>query len=145
MAEQQYTNHVRYYAAHHFVFYPLASGLLFVSARAYFNGGENTFLWAIIMALWVMLIFLSFMTRQHYALTLQNRMVRLEIRFRYFSLTQQRFEPLEAKLSFKQIAALRFASDEEFPALVKKAVEKQLSPDEIKKSILQWLPDHMRV
>ena len=145
MAVQNFKHHVRYYAPHHFIFYPLALGLLIVSAWSYFKSVNNTLLWASITALWAMLIFLSFMMRQHYALTLQNRIVRLEIRFRYFSLTHERFEPLELNLSFGQLAALRFASDEEFPALVKLAVEKQLSPEEIKKSIRNWLPDHMRV
>jgi hypothetical protein len=67
------------------------------------------------------------------------------MRFRYYALTQQRLELLEDKLSFGQIAALRFASDEELPALVKRTVSENLSPGDIKKSIKNWLPDHMRV
>lgn len=85
------------------------------------------------------------MLRQHYALTLQNRMVLLEMRFRYFTLTNQRLELLEDKLNFGQIAALRFASDEELPELIKKAIADGLSGDDIKRLIKNWLPDNRRV
>jgi len=43
-----------------------------------------------------------------------------------------------------QIIALRFASDEEFIELAKKAVEKKLSAKEIKIAIQNWKADHDR-
>jgi hypothetical protein len=101
--------------------------------------------WFAITGLFLMLSWLSFMTRQHYALTNQNRTVRLELRLRYYILTQQRLEPIEQQLSFGQLAALRFASDDELPALVQRAVAEQLSSIEIKKSIKNWEGDYMRV
>ena len=85
------------------------------------------------------------MLRQHYALGNQNRIVRLEMRLRYYLLTQKRFEPLEEQLSFNQIAALRFASDEELPDLIRRTINESLSPKEIKKAIKNWTPDYMRV
>ena len=85
------------------------------------------------------------MLRQHYALGNQNRIVRLELRFRYYIITGKRLEPLECRLNFSQLAALRFASDEELPALVERAVKENLGGRQIKKSIRNWLPDHMRV
>ena len=85
------------------------------------------------------------MLRQHYALTLQNRLVRLEMRHKYSMLTGKDFEPLEAKLSFGQIAALRFASDEELVPLVARTIKENLSPKTIKESIVNWKPDLMRV
>jgi len=85
------------------------------------------------------------MLRQHYALTVQNRVVRLEMRLRYYQLTHTRLEDIESKLSFGQIAALRFASDAELPALVDRALQEQLTPDAIKRSIKNWMPDDMRV
>jgi DNA-binding transcriptional MerR regulator len=44
-----------------------------------------------------------------------------------------------------QIIALRFADDEEYLALVKRAAEEGLSNDEIKKTIKKWKADHHRV
>jgi hypothetical protein len=44
-----------------------------------------------------------------------------------------------------QVFALRFASDEELPALVQRALNEHLTPDDIKKAVKNWLPDYMRV
>jgi hypothetical protein len=62
------------------------------------------------------------MMRQHYVLRNQDCIVRLELRLRYYILTQQRFEQLESKLSFSQLAALCSASDEEFIQLADRAL-----------------------
>ena len=85
------------------------------------------------------------MMRQHYALKIQDRMVRMEMRLRYFRLTGKALEAVESKLSFSQLAALRFASDEELPGLVEKVLTANLSADEIKRTVKDWLPDTMRV
>ena len=85
------------------------------------------------------------MLRQHYALTLQNRIVRLELRYRYFALTNERLELLENNLTDDQFFALRFAPDEELPALVKRATAENLSGTAIKKSIQNWKGDYNRV
>lgn len=92
-----------------------------------------------------LIVYLSLMVRQHYALGNQDRTVRLEMRLRYYILTGKRLEEIEQQLGFKQIAALRFAPDEELPGLTDKAVKENLSPDEIKRHIINWLPDKMRV
>lgn len=102
-------------------------------------------IWAGILANLLLLIFIAYIMRQHYALVNQNRIVRLEMRFRYYVLTQKNFESYEKILSFGQIAALRFASDEELLGLLEKAINDKLSADEIKKAIKVWVPDNMRV
>ena len=91
------------------------------------------------------LLYLALMLRQHYALGNQNRIVRLEFRLRYFQLMQEPSTLAEEKLSFGQMAALRFASDAEFKTLLQKALNENLSPDAIKKSIVNWQADDMRV
>ena len=143
MGKQEYDNHVRYYPPHHFVFYPVVLALLIISAS--FAIREANPLWWIISGIIILVGWLSFMMRQHYALTLQNRLVRLEMRYRYYRLTQKAFEEIEMRLSFGQVAALRFAPDSELPALIEKTLSENLSPSEIKKSIINWLPDQMRV
>ncbi len=145
MRKQTFANHVRYYTPHHFIFYPLLLSAVILSVYAYFNVAEHRHLWLAITILLLFIGWSSFMMRQHYALGNQNRIVRMELRFRYYVLTGKRLEPFEEELRFSQIAALRFASDGELPALVDRAVKEKLSPDQIKKLIVQWLPDTMRV
>ena len=145
MSNQQYKNHVRYYVPHHFIFYPVTGLLLFIGiCGAWLNTGSRL-LWLMVVFLVVIIGWLSFMLRQHYALTCQNRLVRLELRLRYYQLTQQRLESIENQLSFKQLAALRFASDDELVPLMQRTLKEGLSPDAIKRSIKNWLPDTMRV
>jgi hypothetical protein len=67
------------------------------------------------------------------------------MRLRYYQLTQHRLEEIEPRLSFSQLAALRFASDSELPGLVQKTLDENLSPSAIKRSIINWVPDTMRV
>lgn len=145
MEQQQYKNHIRFYTPHHFVFYPLLLVCLGISLWLAFSRAGQGLEWMFISLLLLVISWLSFMMRQHYALSNQNRIVRLEMRFRYYVLTGKRLELLEDRLSFGQIAALRFASDEELPALVERTLQERLSPDVIKKSIKNWLPDLMRV
>lgn len=85
------------------------------------------------------------MTRQHYALGLQNRMVILEFKQRYFEIFGKRSDEVAEKLRFDQIAALRFAYDDEFRELLNKAITENISGDEIKRSIKNWKADHQRV
>jgi hypothetical protein len=145
MKKQSYENHVRYYPPHHFVFYPVLMILMGLSIHYIFKYEDQSLIWTFITLTLFMVGFVAFMLRQHYALNNQNRIVRMELRFRYYVLTQQRLENFESQLSEGQIFALRFASDEELPGLVKRAVDENLSADTIKKSIKNWLPDHMRV
>ena len=144
MSQQSFRNHRKFYAPHHFVFYPLSLALIIFALWMGFEHKERHFEWVTIGLAIVLIAWLSAMTR-HYALKLQDRIIRTEMRFRYYVLTQKRFEPLEALLTFRQLAALRFASDEELPALIERAIAENLPSKEIKRSIANWLPDHMRV
>ena len=145
MKKQSYENHVRFYPPHHFVFYPVLMVLMGLSTYYIFKYEDQSLIWTFITLALFMLGYVAFMLRQHYALGNQNRIVRLELRFRYYVLTQQRLENVEDQLSEGQLFALRFASDEELPGLVQRAISENLSADAIKKSIKNWSPDHMRV
>ncbi len=142
---QDAAHHIRHYPPHHFVFYPLMTGLTLASGYCIFRFPGKALEWAAITLLFMAVIWVSYMLRQHYALTLQDRIVRLEMRLRYFQLTGQPFEPVEARLNFYQLAALRFASDSELPELIERTLREDLYPEAIKKSIRHWTADHMRV
>lgn len=144
MKIQTYYNHIRFYKPHHFIYYPVL--ILFLIGSVYFAiTTEDHLIWTFISVVFVFLFALAFMLRQHYALTLQNRIVRLEMRYRYFMLTGKRFEDFEYKLTDDQIFALRFAPDNELIPLVEDALKNSLSGDAIKKAIVHWKADYHRV
>ena len=144
MKKQSYKNHIRFYPPHHFVYYPIV--MAFLSFSIYFAfTADDTLLWSFISAIFLVLFCLAFMLRQHYALTLQNRIVRLELRYRYLATTGQRFEEIESKLEDAQLFALRFAPDEELAGLTNRVLNENLSGDDIKKAIKNWKGDYERV
>ncbi|WP_395043657.1 DUF6526 family protein [Flavobacterium sp.] len=144
MKVQSYKNHIRFYTPHHFVYYPIL--IAFLTASIYFSFTKpEKLVWIFISVVFVFLFYLAFMLRQHYALVLQNRIIRLEIRYNYFIVTGKRFEEIEYQFNDSQLFALRFASDDELVSLVEKSIKEKLSGDEIKKAIKNWKPDHERV
>ncbi len=145
MTTQNFKNHIRFYPPHHFVFYPITLALLASAIYYAINDTPNQKLWMFMSIVIFLIIVLAFMLRQHYALVLQDRIVRSELRYRYFVITNTRFEPMEQLLNDGQIFALRFAPDEELPKLVQRAVAEKMSGNQIKKAIVNWFPDHQRV
>ncbi|MDQ2751516.1 MAG: DUF6526 family protein [Bacteroidota bacterium] len=145
MKKQNYNNHVRFHAPYHFILLPLLLISIGICVYQIFHSPfqQVFYVWITIVLLFQFLT--VFLLRQHYSLNNQNRIVRLEMRLRYYQLTGDRFEPLEKRLSFNQIASLRFASDDELIALIERAVKEKLPPKEIKKSIVHWHGDYMRV
>jgi predicted phage-related endonuclease len=79
-----------------------------------------------------------------YTTTLQDRIIRLEMRVRAEKVLPPPQQALLARLRPKQVAALRFAGDEELGALVERASAEDLSPKAIKKAITNWQPDYLR-
>ena len=126
------------------MYYPVLTVFLVFSIYFAFTTND-ALIWSFISVVFVFLFFLAYMLRQHYALILQNRIVRLELRYRYFTLTNKRLEEFEHKLTDDQIFALRFAPDDEFLPLLEDALKNNLSGDAIKKAIVHWRADYNRV
>jgi hypothetical protein len=76
-----------------------------------------------------------------YTTRLQDRIIKLEMRVRTASLLTTEQQRLLEGLDNKRIAALRFASDAELPALLERAVREKLPPKEIKRAVRSWTPD----
>ena len=149
MANQPTKNTPMYHVPHHFVLLPAALIMAIYTVRRYLavagNDDEVSRLWFSVMVLALVTLGGLVMLRQHYALKLQDRLLRLEVRQRYFELTGQRLQPLETQLTLKQILSLRFAGDAELPALVQAAIGEKLSPKDIQARIQDFQFDHLRV
>lgn len=144
MEKQNYQNHIKYYPPHHFVLLPLL-GVAFGVGLWKSWSSNGALVWILFSICIFFLLYIALMLRQHYALGNQNRIVRLEFRLRYYQLFGHSSQVVERQLSFAQIAALRFANDEEFKSLLNRAINENLSADAIKKSIHDWQGDYFRV
>jgi len=144
MTEQNFTNHRRYVKGYHFILSTMLVIGLILSVINIFRHHPNHggFLNAVLVALLFACVFLAWFYLRTFPLKAQDRAIRAEESLRYFILTRK---PLDRSLTVGQIAALRFAHDEEFLPLVDRAVAEKLSPDDIKKTIKNWRSDTHRV
>ncbi|QOW09531.1 hypothetical protein Q73A0000_03700 [Kaistella flava (ex Peng et al. 2021)] len=145
MKNQNYNNYIKFYPPHHFIYLPLLGFLQILGIWKIFNDEPNQLIWILFSIVIFLFIYLALMVRQHYALGNQDRIVRLEFKLRYFELFGKSSDEVETQLSSGQIAALRFAYDDEFKVLLEKAIQQNISADEIKKSITNWKADNNRV
>lgn len=138
--KQEYSNHRHSVPLYHFVTFAAMLALLVGSVLYFFYADSSYLLPSLLLLLVLTLISVSFHCRS-FALKAQDRAIRAEETLRYFILTGQRLNP---NISLKQIIALRFAPDEEFVSLCARAVEQNMKPDEIKRSIKNWRGDYYR-
>ncbi|WP_373522706.1 DUF6526 family protein [Aquiflexum sp.] len=143
---QNFKNHTRYFPLHHFVVTPLTLIILAWSLVNLFTvwGTDEVSQAGYFLAIAFALALLPVIARI-YALKSQDRIIRLEMRQRYFELTGKSFLKLENKLRLSQIIALRFAGDDELLTLMDKAIKDKMRSKEIKKSIKNWQEDRRRV
>jgi hypothetical protein len=137
-AAQSYANHVRrprlWNAA--FVLAVAALALLITDASKPASGGSPALAGlgaAVVMGLSALRIS---------ATRLQDRIIRLEMQVRLSRLGRAADV---ARLSTRQLIALRFASDAELPALLDRTLTEQLTPDAIKRAVTDWQADSIRV
>lgn len=141
MKEQNYQNHTRYVLGYHVISFLL---ILALAIGSYFNlshSSSDNLYSASLICLIAAIFFLVFWYMRSFALRAQDRAIRAEENFRYFILTGK---PFPAALRMGQVVALRFAPDEEFPALVNRAITEKLPGKAIKEAIQNWRADHHR-
>lgn len=80
-----------------------------------------------------------------FALTVQDRVIRLEMRLRMGEILPAELRPRIPEFTVNQLVALRFASDAELPGLARKVLDGKLNDRKaIKKMIQNWQPDFLR-
>jgi Family of unknown function (DUF6526) len=141
MADQNYKNHSRYLISWH-ILTGLAVIAVLIGSIINLIRSSKEDLYAAYLLLLVSLILASiFWYARWFALRVQDRAIRAEENLRHFALTGKL---LDSRLRLGQIIALRFATDEEFVALAKKAAEEKTASKDIKKSIKNWRADYHR-
>ena len=129
---QNFKNHARFNPPFHFFILPmLLLNLIFSIYVTIHHWPEHRilFLWWIAMS--IVLFMMAGISRSQ-TLRVQDRIIRAEERSHI------------NELSIKQLIALRFASDDELPALFRKTLTQNLEPKAIKQSIINWRGDYYR-
>ena len=142
MSEQNFKKHSRYIPLWHFIVPIIMLALLAGSIINLIHADEHNHYSAVLAVIIAVLFVIFYWYSRWFALRAQDRAIRAEENFRHFILTGK---PHDSRLRLGQIIALRFASDEEMPALAKRAMEENLSQKEIKQAIKNWKPDYNRV
>jgi len=115
---------------------------LAVIVRQMMKTGAAPMDWALLFT--VLSVFVLVGISRTYIVRLQDRIIMLEVKVRAAELLTSGQDAQLEKLNSKQIAALRFAGDEEFGTLLDRATRENLTPKEIKASIKSWRPDLYR-
>ncbi|MDP4684094.1 MAG: DUF6526 family protein [Crocinitomicaceae bacterium] len=141
---QNYKNHSRLNPVHHFILTPITAVIFVWSIINVFQDDQSLAHKIYFTLTAVILLILGLLARS-YGLRNQDRIIRVEMRLRYFELTGTSFSSKEKQLRLGQIIALRFASDEELIGLMDRAIIENLSGTAIKKAIQNWQGDTLRV
>jgi len=144
MEQQNYANHRRLVPAFHAVLLGILVLTLIGSlVNLYKSFGDHERLYnAALIVVLVVTSLMLFVFCRAFPIKAQDRAIRAEENLRHYVLTGKLLDP---RLSVGQIVALRFAGDDEFPALAVRAAQESLSPDTIKRTIQNWRADTHRV
>jgi len=143
MAEQNVSNHARFFPPFHF----------FVLPVMLINFGWSIYRWKVsgfsldgfISVVVALALVLGFLSTRRMALSVQDRVIRLEERLRYERLLPADLKPRIGDFTVSQFVSLRFASDAELPALARKVLDEKLNERKtIKQLIKSWKPDYLR-
>lgn len=141
-ATQNLSNHARIVPMYHVgVFFPLLINL----GWAIYQLGSGLTGETIVRLLVAIALLLLFVSARTQVLTVQDRVIRLEMRLRLARVLPPDQHASIAQLTHKQLVALRFASDAELPGLVQRVLAGQLPTQKaIKAEVKDWQADFLR-
>ena len=140
--DQTFKNHARLLPPFHFFVLPVLLINFLNEIRHVIQDPSRHFAWTLVVA--AALLTLAFLSRTM-ALTVQDRVIRLEMRHRLKDLLPFDLHGRISELTPKQLIALRFAADEEMPALVREVLAGSLTSQKaIKERVKNWQGDYLR-
>jgi hypothetical protein len=139
---QNFENHTKLVPAFHFFVLPVfLINLIWSIVHAVRSFSAHSAFSVLLALAFVLLALLGRM----FALTVQDRVIRLEMRLRMMQLLPQELRPRILDFTVDQLVSLRFASDAELPALARKVLDENLTDRKaIKKLIRNWQADFLR-
>jgi len=139
---QNFENHAKFVPAFHVVVLGIFTINLGWSLYRVAHAFSTESVLSLLLA--IAFILLALYSRM-FALTVQDRVIRLEMRLRMLQVLPPELRPRISEFSVGQLVALRFASDAELPALATKVLDEKLNDrNAIKKMIREWQPDFLR-
>jgi hypothetical protein len=140
---QNYANHRRFIPLYHFVLFGVfVVNLLWAGVRVV-RGFSFATLWDVVLALGLLGLFFYM---RIFALTAQDRLIRLEMRLRLKEILPADLRGRILELTPDQLIGLRFASDAEMPDLVREVLTNGIEEREvIKRKVRDWQGDYLRV
>jgi hypothetical protein len=140
--EQTYKTHARFFPLFHFFVAPVLLINVVNEARHVYLDPTRHTAWELLFA--IALVGLALAARVQ-ALTVQDRVIRLEERLRMRQVLPADLHPHIDALTRQQVVALRFASDAELADLVREVVAGKLATQkDIKMRVRNWRPDWLR-
>ena len=141
-AVQSYQKHARWLPGFHFFVIPVLLVNLVNEMRHLWMEPTRHFVFQVVFA--AALLGAAFLSRVQ-ALTVQDRVIRLEMRLRLRGLLPPDLQPNINELTHRQLVALRFASDAEMAELVRDVVAGKLATSkDIKMRVKSWQSDWLR-
>jgi hypothetical protein len=139
---QTFANHAKYDPSFHFFLVPVMLINLIVAGYLLFRFRSLGAAWFFILSFALLVIVNRVRV---YATKVQDRVIRVEERLRLATVLPEALRVRIGELSDSQVVGLRFASDQELPGLVQRALDEKLDRAAIKKAVTDWRPDYSRV
>lgn len=139
---QNFENHARFFPPFHFFVAPVLLINVVWAIIRLVRGFSVGAVIGLLVALALMVLALS---ARLMALTVQDRLIRLEMRLRMQQLLPDDLQGRITEFSVNQLVALRFAGDAELPELARKVLQEKVdNRTAIKKMVRAWQPDFLR-
>jgi hypothetical protein len=139
---QTFRNHTRLVPPFHFFVLPVFLVNFLLTVRNVLRTPSPGAFWALVTALAILTFALL---ARNMAVTVQNRVIRLEMRHRLKDVLPVDLHHRINDLTPPQLVALRFAGDDELPALVREVLAGTLATQKaIKERVKNWQGDYLR-
>lgn len=139
---QNFKNHAKFVPAFHFFVAPVfLLNIVWSIVRVVRGFSFGT----IVSLLVAIALFVLALTARIFSLTVQDRVIRLEMRLRMQQTLPPDLTPRIPEFTVSQLVALRFASDAELPDLARRVLQENLTERKaIKAMVRDWQPDNLR-